>query len=87
MNQHVGLLVVVAGAGLVLLGAGYQENLAVAANVFGWKGLQAFASVAEHPSEMLWTEGRIRLTQEARELRTGDVSLRATRPATEPLQR
>ncbi len=59
---------------LVLVGAGYEENLALPANVQGWQGLQDLADLSSQPSRSpWWGPGWPRLQHAPKELRVGDV--------------
>lgn len=61
---------------LVLIGAGYETNLAVPANVYGWKGLGDFSALAGERNPLhFWRHGLIRLAVGPRQLqRAGDWS-------------
>lgn len=61
-------------ANLILLGAGYEENLAFPANVAGWQGLGDLAeSIAEQPTAPFGRPGILRLRHGPRRLRVGDA--------------
>jgi hypothetical protein len=59
---------------LVLLGAGYEDNLAVPHNVYGWEGMQGLAELAgSGPANALGMgSALLRLKHDPRELRAGD---------------
>lgn len=48
-------------AGILLVGAGYEENLAVPHNVYGWASLEDFAEWTTRPTTRSWGSGRLRL--------------------------
>lgn len=59
---------------MVLIGAGYQDNLVIPPNVFGWTGLKAMADLSrDSNTTFIWGSERIRLHQEPKELRIGDT--------------
>src|SRR5262249_42371578 len=59
---------------LVLVGAGYQENLLTPANVFGWQNLQDLAQLSrDSNTQFLWGSEQLRLQQEPRDFRGGQV--------------
>jgi hypothetical protein len=59
---------------LVLLGAGYEDNLAVPHNVYGSNGLESLAEVARGGSDSMINigSGLLRLKHDPRELKQGD---------------
>jgi hypothetical protein len=58
---------------LVLIGAGYQDNIALQHNVYGWQGLQGMAQLSkETNASFLWGSEQLRLQQEPKELHSGD---------------
>ena len=58
-------------AAFVLIGAGYEDNLAFAHNHFGWLGLKQLASLAnESASLSFWGEKLLELQQNPSHLRT-----------------
>src|SRR5262245_56767790 len=63
----------------VLVGAAYQDNLDLPANVYGWQGLEdlaAFAdpaSVGKRPAGWPWETSQVRLRHPPRQLLAGDA--------------
>jgi hypothetical protein len=57
-------------AALLLWGAGYQENLAVPHNVYGWQTLSDFTTVAQSSGRFTWRGSWLRLEQPPTEVRT-----------------
>lgn len=55
---------------LVLLGAGYQENLAVQENVYGWQSLSDLADVVREDDFAIWGKHLLQLRQEPQQWRT-----------------
>lgn len=59
---------------VVLIGGGYQDNLLVPPNVFGWQSLQDFAQLSKDTNAtFVWGAEHLRLHQEPKEYRTGEV--------------
>ncbi|MFO0947237.1 MAG: hypothetical protein U1D30_15050 [Planctomycetota bacterium] len=57
---------------LILVGAGYETNLAVPPNVYGWKGLVDLSALAgEHDPLHFWRHGLIRLAIGPKQLQRG----------------
>lgn len=55
---------------LVLLGAGYQENLAIDENVYGWQSLSDLAEVVREGDFAFWGKNLLQLRQEPQQWRT-----------------
>lgn len=56
---------------LVLIGAGYQENLAIGHNCYGWQSLKDLAELAQDRSALaVWETNLLNLPREPLELRT-----------------
>lgn len=55
---------------LVLLGAGYQENLAIDENVYGWQSLADLANVVREDQFSFWGRHLLQLRQEPQQWRT-----------------
>lgn len=58
---------------LVLIGAGYEDNLAFPVNVYGMNGLDNLARLTEEQPSSFWESGLLRLQQQPRRLRVGDA--------------
>jgi hypothetical protein len=59
---------------LVLIGAGYQDNLLVPSNVYGWQSLQDMRQLSRDTNAgFFWGAEQLRLHQEPKEYRTGEV--------------
>ena len=55
---------------LVLLGAGYKENLAIGENVYGWQSLSDLAELVREDDFAMWGKHLLQLRQEPQQWRT-----------------
>ncbi|MEQ8790289.1 MAG: hypothetical protein RIC55_28595 [Pirellulaceae bacterium] len=57
-------------AALALWGSGYQQNLSVPHNVYGWESLSDLSTLAQHSQRFRWSGTWLRLEQEPTEVRS-----------------
>jgi hypothetical protein len=61
-------------AGLILIGSGYDTNLSVPANVYGWRSLENLADLTQNNQlASFWGSRILRLKHAPRELQVGDA--------------